>query len=103
MLAGGVPEITGGRFVVVVGGGGVEVPPVAVVLALTVIANAGKLALLRPSVAEIRTPEYVPTWLFEGTPDSLPLRQSKLAHVGLFRIRKKRRVLRPPETVGENV
>jgi hypothetical protein len=78
-------------------GVGVVVAPLR---ATTAMLNVGRLALLRPSLTEMRMFAYVPSWLYAGVPESVPVRQSKLAHAGLLRIKKKRRAPRPPATDG---
>ncbi len=74
-VVGGVPEIVGARFVVLV-------------LALTLIEKLGVLADFPPSEAVITMLEKVPTCELEGVPLSRPVVELKLAQVGLFAIVK---------------
>ena len=73
-LVGGVPEITGARFVVVA--------------AVTRSENAAKLADFLPSDAVMTMPGVVPTCELLGVPLKRPVVLLKLAHVGLFVIVK---------------
>src|SRR5690349_7688330 len=56
--------------------------------ALTVSANAGRAALLTPSLALITMLEVVPTTALDGVPLSTPLAVLKLAQLGLLRTLK---------------
>ncbi len=88
----GVPEIVGG---------GSDVELVALVLASTCIANAGRVALFQPSLTAITMFEYVPALPAEGVPESCPLLLLKVAHDGLLEIAKTK--VRPDVSVAEGV
>ena len=91
-----------GARLVVGAGAGTGFGVGALLAATTAIANAGRLTVLRPSVTVMRMLSYVPTLLLPGVPVRVPVRDAKLAQSGLPRIQKKRRVLRPPVTLGVN-
>ena len=50
----------------------------------TLIANAGSELVCTPSLTLMTMFEYVPTWLLEGVPESIPVEVLKLAHDGMF-------------------
>lgn len=89
-LVGGVPEIVSG---------GVDGP--VSVLATTCMPNAGRVALLQPSLTAITMFEYPPTLPTEGVPESCPVPLLKVAHEGMLVIAKTK--LRPDVALADGV
>jgi hypothetical protein len=68
----------------------------------TLIANAGSELVCTPSVTLMTTFEYVPTWLLEGVPESIPVDVLKPAHDGMFSTENVRAVPLAALVVGLN-
>jgi hypothetical protein len=68
--------------------------------AVTVRLNAGREAVVTPSVTEMTIPEVVPTLAVAGVPLSWPVAVLKVAHVGLLTIENVRGL---PVAVGIKV
>lgn len=69
----------------------------------TVMENAGSDAVAEPSLTEITTLEYVPTWDALGAPESRPVDVLKLAHAGRFWIEKPRLLPSGSDAVGRKL
>jgi hypothetical protein len=68
--------------------------------AVTLIENAGKEALNEPSETVMTIFEYVPVWLTEGVPDSVPVVVLNDAHLGRFAIENVRACDSASEAAG---
>ena len=52
--------------------------------AVTLMAKAGSELVCTPSLTLMTMFEYVPTWLLDGVPDSVPVEVLKAAQLGAF-------------------